>query len=91
MKHGAYNVIVLDWSQLALGINYNTAKTGTAAVGRNLGRFINWLVKIGYGHYNQMHLVGFSLGGHLVGNAGRETGGKIARITGKFNYIIVFP
>lgn len=74
-------MIVLDWSALA-NRSYTTAKGGTAEVGRGLGRFVNWLAGRGLS-YNRVHLVGFSLGGHLVGNAGRETGSRVHRITGK--------
>ncbi|XP_049872957.1 lipase member H-like [Pectinophora gossypiella] len=79
LENGDVNVIVLDWNRLA-NRNYATAKNGVPAVGRGLGQFINWLVGLG-ASYDRMHLVGFSLGGHLVGNAGRETGGRVRRIT----------
>lgn len=62
--------------------NYITARRGTAAVGRGLGQFINWMVEAGFLSYSRIHLVGFSLGAHLVGNAGRATGSAVARITG---------
>lgn len=80
LENDDVNVIVLDWSGLA-NRSYTTAKGGTAAVGRGLGQFINWLVSLG-ASYQRVHLVGFSLGGHLVGNAGRETGGLVRRVTG---------
>ncbi|XP_075970546.1 pancreatic triacylglycerol lipase-like [Anticarsia gemmatalis] len=80
LQDGDVNVIVLDWSALA-NRSYNTAKGGTAAVGRGLGQFVNWLVNSGFAAYNRIHLVGFSLGGHLVGNAGRQTGARVRRVT----------
>ncbi|XP_026731490.1 pancreatic lipase-related protein 2-like [Trichoplusia ni] len=79
LQNGDVNVIVVDWSELA-NRSYNTAKGGTAEVGRGLGRFVNWLVSLGMS-YDRVHLVGFSLGGHLVGNAGRETNSRVRRIT----------
>ncbi|KAL0870630.1 hypothetical protein ABMA27_005590 [Loxostege sticticalis] len=75
------NVIVLDWRRLALS-DYATAARGVPAVGRGLGQFINFLINTAGGNLNNFHLVGFSLGAHLVGNAGRELGGRVARITG---------
>ncbi|XP_063827815.1 lipase member H-like [Ostrinia nubilalis] len=51
-----------------------------AAVGRGLGQFLDWLVNWD-ASFDTMHLVGFSLGGHLVGSAGRETGAQVRRIT----------
>ncbi|KAM3967595.1 pancreatic triacylglycerol lipase-like [Aphomia sociella] len=73
------NVIVLDWNQLAKR-NYITAKYGASRVGQALGEFVNWLVGLGVS-YEKVHLVGYSLGGHLVGSAGRQTGGNVKRIT----------
>ncbi|CAG4943616.1 unnamed protein product [Parnassius apollo] len=75
------NVIVLDWRRLALS-DYVTAVRGVPAVGRGLGQFMAFLNRVTGAPYSSMHLVGFSLGAHLVGNAGRELGGRIARITG---------
>lgn len=82
------NVIVLDWSRLA-NRGYATARNGVTAVGEALGHFAMWLSTFGL-TLDRIHLVGFSLGGHLVGNAGKITNGRIARITGinkSFNHI----
>ncbi|XP_063830082.1 lipase member H-A-like [Ostrinia nubilalis] len=75
------NIIVLDWRRLAIA-DYVTAVRGVPAVGRGLGQFISFLIKTAGGNLNYFHLVGFSLGAHVVGNAGRELGGRVARITG---------
>lgn len=75
------NVIVLCWRRLALS-DYATSARGVPAVGRGLGQFIRFLVDTAGGNLNNFHLVGFSLGAHLVGNAGRELGGRVARVTG---------
>nr|AFI64310.1 neutral lipase [Helicoverpa armigera] len=74
------NVIVLDWRRLALS-DYYTAARGVPAVGRGLGQFLAFLNSVTRQPFTSMHLVGFSLGAHLVGNAGRELGGRAARIT----------
>ncbi|XP_046961846.1 pancreatic lipase-related protein 2-like [Vanessa cardui] len=75
------NVIVLDWNRLANGA-YTTAVRGVPDVGRHLGNFLIWLFNNAGGNWNQLHLVGFSLGAHVVGNAGRTVGGRAARVTG---------
>lgn len=67
------NVIVVDWNRLANGA-YTTAVRGVPDVGRHLGLFIQWLFNNFGGNYNSLHLVGFSLGAHVVGNAGRTIG-----------------
>lgn len=80
LENDDVNIIVLDWSKLA-NKGYTTAKAGVAAVGTALGQFINYLIANRLSSYRKMHLVGFSLGAHLVGNAGRKAKGSIARIT----------
>ncbi|XP_068622452.1 phospholipase A1 member A-like [Battus philenor] len=75
------NVIVMDWRRLALS-DYVTAVSGVPAVGRGLGQFLAFLNRVTGAPFNSMHLVGFSLGAHIVGNAGRELGGRAARVTG---------
>ncbi|KAJ8714589.1 hypothetical protein PYW07_002814 [Mythimna separata] len=79
---GAYdvNVIVMDWRRLAIS-NYVTAARGVPAAGRGLGQFLAFLNSVTGVPFDRMHLVGFSLGAHLVGNAGRELGGRVARVT----------
>ncbi|XP_063626995.1 pancreatic triacylglycerol lipase-like [Cydia splendana] len=75
------NVIVVDWSRLALS-DYATAALGVPAVGRGVGQFLRFLNQVTGARFDNMHLVGFSLGAHLVGNAGRELGGQVIRVTG---------
>ncbi|XP_072948081.1 pancreatic triacylglycerol lipase-like [Epargyreus clarus] len=75
------NVIVLDWRALANGA-YTTAVRGVPSVGQFLGNFLVWLINNGGGNWNNVHLVGFSLGAHVVGNAGRTAGRRPSRITG---------
>ncbi|XP_022821904.1 pancreatic lipase-related protein 2-like [Spodoptera litura] len=75
------NVIVVDW-RAAANSAYSTAADAVPSVGQHLGDFLTWLIRNGGGNWNQVHLVGFSLGAHVVGNAGRRVGNQPARITG---------
>lgn len=78
------NVIVVDWAGLA-NQGYNTAAAGVPNVGQFVGNFIVWLRQNGGGAWNNVHLVGFSLGAHVVGAAGRQANRWPARVTGKYN------
>uniref|UniRef100_A0A2H1V6E0 SFRICE_005135 n=1 Tax=Spodoptera frugiperda TaxID=7108 RepID=A0A2H1V6E0_SPOFR len=80
LRKSDVNVIVLDWRRLAAA-DYVTATRGVPAVGRGLGQFLSFLNRITGAPFTSMHIVGFSLGAHLVGNAGRELGGRAARVT----------
>lgn len=71
----------MDWSEVARN-DYATAVRGVPGVGRAVGQFITFLVNTAGGNLNNFHLIGFSLGAHVVGNAGRELRGRAARIMG---------
>ncbi|XP_063894906.1 phospholipase A1 member A [Helicoverpa armigera] len=75
------NVIVIDWGHVARS-DYVTAVRGVPGVGRALGQFLAYLNSVTGALFTSMHLIGLSLGAHVVGNAGRELGGKVARVTG---------
>ncbi|XP_041981001.1 pancreatic lipase-related protein 2-like [Aricia agestis] len=75
------NVIILNWNRIG-GEDDDSALLSTPVVGRRLGQFLKFLSQVSGASYDKMHLIGFSLGAHLVGSAGKELDGKIARITG---------
>lgn len=86
------NVIVVDWRRAASSLTYLTSARAVPSVGQYLGNFLIWLISTSGGDWNNVHLVGFSLGAHIVGNAGRTTGGLPSRITGKktlFLYLVL--
>ncbi|CAK1544565.1 unnamed protein product [Leptosia nina] len=76
-----YNVIVLDWSK-SLSILYPVSVEAVPSTGEYLGKFLEWLIDNFGGDWSKVHLIGHSLGAHVVGNAGRAVGGRVARITG---------
>ncbi|XP_063549198.1 pancreatic triacylglycerol lipase-like [Cydia strobilella] len=75
------NVIVVDWSALASSL-YSTASAGVPSVGQYLGNFLVWLINTAGGDWDNVHLVGHSLGAHAVAVAGRMAGGLATRVTG---------
>ncbi|CAK1580964.1 unnamed protein product [Parnassius mnemosyne] len=81
LANADHNVIVLDWSVIA-DKDYATAVIGVPRVGQRLGQFLAFLSLVTGTSFKTMHLVGHSLGAHVVGNAGRTLHGQVARITG---------
>ncbi|CAB3239798.1 unnamed protein product [Arctia plantaginis] len=71
------NVIVVDWRNVARP-TYSSAVRGVPSVGQFLGNFLVWLINNAGGNWNNVHLVGFSLGAHVVGldPAGPQWGGN---------------
>ncbi|XP_041975193.1 pancreatic lipase-related protein 2-like [Aricia agestis] len=74
------NVIVVDWGDSQE--NYVRTSLRVPSTGRYLGNFVQWVFDTAGGDWDRVHLVGYSLGAHVVGNAGREVGGLPKRITG---------
>ncbi|KAK7861911.1 hypothetical protein R5R35_010809 [Gryllus longicercus] len=80
VKHGDWNVIVVDWAGGSLPL-YTQATANTRLVGLELAHFVNYLQKQ-YGlEPAQVHMIGHSLGAHTAGYAGERIAG-LGRITG---------
>lgn len=82
-KNNDVNVIVVDWIQEA-GPSYGQARKNVRLVAEDLVTLINWLNEDDNINLSDFHLVGFDLGAHVAGIAGRHFSGtdRIARITG---------
>nr|CAH7727031.1 unnamed protein product [Callosobruchus chinensis] len=82
---GYWNVIVLDWATLSHCI-YIEARVHTTVVGKQLRRFLLFLVDNAGVNLDMVHLVGHSMGAHISGAASRQLwkkiGRKVGRITG---------
>ncbi|VVD04155.1 unnamed protein product [Leptidea sinapis] len=75
------NVIIVDWSQYSLQ-SYTNAVSAVPSVGTYLAALIEQLVIAGVATLDSVHIVGFNLGAHVAGYAGRTLNGDVARITG---------
>lgn len=84
------NVILVDWGKLAMLPCYPTAVVNTKQSGECLGKFLVQFKK-NYGdgdnsNFRKIHLIGFSLGAHVVSYASNivrhKTGVMFDRITG---------
>lgn len=76
------NIVLIDWSNIAKE-NYFTARYAVAKVGQFVGKFIQFMVDEVELNLNKTGLVGFSLGAHVVGIAGRTLNGSVDRVIGK--------
>lgn len=72
----------MDWSVLC-EFEYFSAMKGAQLAGNALTDFIDFLMRAGV-QYEDIHLIGHSLGAHVAGmGADAVKGGRIKRITGK--------
>lgn len=76
------NVIIVDWRRTSSG-SYTTSVRAVPDVGVHLANFLNFLFNTAGGNWNNVHLLGHSLGAHVVGNAGRAARTRPQRITGQ--------
>ncbi|CAB3224749.1 unnamed protein product [Arctia plantaginis] len=83
LRAGGYNVMLLDWSNLAFGNYIIIAKTLPTA-GEHVGKALLKLLKKGL-PLKSLHLVGHSMGCHLASYAARYIGSRgftVPRLTG---------
>lgn len=76
------NVIVLDWRQDASNAIYLPSARNVVGVGRALANFLNFLLDTSGSNWNNVHIIGHSLGAHVAGNAGRSGRQRPSRVTG---------
>ncbi|XP_076055975.1 uncharacterized protein LOC143034020 isoform X1 [Oratosquilla oratoria] len=77
------NVISLDWPAGSLfGPAYTAVVLRVPKVGREASRVLRLLSDLKGLKWSETHLIGHSLGAHVAGFAGKESDGKLGRITG---------
>jgi len=77
-------VVSVDWSNIADDPVYPVPACLTRAVGSAIAAFLDRLVYAARINPSDIHLIGHSLGAHVVGSCGSSfKSGKIGRITGE--------
>ncbi|KAJ6662969.1 hypothetical protein lerEdw1_010790 [Lerista edwardsae] len=75
------NVVVVDWLGLAHQL-YTDAVNNTRVVGKEVAKLLDWLQEKEPFQFQNVHLIGYSLGAHVAGYTGNYASGTIGRITG---------
>lgn len=77
----------MDWTGYS-NRGYHQAATAVPSIGYDgLADFLSLVVTAGWALHD-IHLIGFDLGAHVCGFAGRERDGGIGKITGKLELLI---
>lgn len=82
LKKHDFNLITVDWSGPANNYIYSIPASKTTGVGQIIARLLNILVKLMLVIWKNIHIIGHSLGGHVMGAAGGNTEEKVARLSG---------
>lgn len=77
ITRGEYNVIIVDWSSVSSWY-YAGSVAKVIPTGIAISKFIRWLNV----DLNILHLVGFDVGAHVAGVAGKNLNGLVPRIIG---------
>lgn len=77
------NVFIVDWSMFSDSSNYYISKSKCSVAGAALGALIDWMNSSAGLSFSKLHLIGHSLGAHVVGFAGKTVkNGRIHTIYG---------
>lgn len=82
IQRGQVNVFAINWRDQADNIYYLTPARYTVQVGRAVAKLIDLLVEEKNADPQRIHLIGHSLGAHIMGYAGSYTKYRVSRITG---------
>lgn len=84
MASGDTNVIVVDWN---IAASSNRASDAVPAIAYNVVELLNLMLRYIQISKTNLHLIGFDLGAHVVGNVGRIIR-DVARITGEYKGLL---
>ncbi|XP_035773086.1 pancreatic triacylglycerol lipase-like [Anopheles albimanus] len=77
---GDFNVITVDWGVGAINPNYITARNHVGAVGNTVSQLIDQLIAATGLNPDNVYIIGYSLGAHAAGSAGKAQNGRINSI-----------
>lgn len=72
LQRGDYNVIIADWSANAVNLNYFHVVKLIDIFGEQLARFTRHLYMKAFINFNDIYIIGHSLGAQIAGAAGKR-------------------
>lgn len=77
------NLIAVNWEKSSRTLNYIAARNRVEPIGTYVASFIDFLVNNRLAALDDINLIGFSLGAHAAGIAGKQVQtGKLPKIVG---------
>ncbi|XP_060837207.1 lipase member H-A-like [Rhopalosiphum padi] len=82
LKVGEYNVICVDWKQYSTDLSYSVARARAKHIAHDIAKVLTRVTNNLTEGVENMHLIGHSMGAHIVGFVGKNLVDTIPRITG---------
>ncbi|VVC41779.1 Triacylglycerol lipase family,Lipase/vitellogenin,Lipase, N-terminal,Alpha/Beta [Cinara cedri] len=82
LRVGEYNVICVDWEEYAADMTYATAKIRAKHIAKDIAKVLTRITYNMTEAVDSIHLIGHSMGAHIVGFVGKILTNQIPRITG---------
>lgn len=82
MRKSDFNVITIDWSEIAKNPAYPWSAFSTRYVGKKTAKLLDSIARTYNVDGKIMHLMGHSLGSHVMGYTALFSNQRIQRITG---------
>lgn len=82
-----FNVITVDWSEIAQNPAYPWSAFSTRYVGKKTAKLLDSIARTYQVDGKVMHLMGHSLGSHVMGYTALFSNQRIHRITGRCTYV----
>ncbi|XP_076633965.1 lipase member H [Colletes latitarsis] len=80
LEKGDVNVILVDWGEIAIDLNYVYVASQVPVIGKAVAESLEKLAELI--DLNTLHVIGHSLGAHIAGHIGRFVNVTLDRITG---------
>lgn len=82
-------MICVDWTQYSTDLSYAMATLRAKRIGKDVSKFLKRITDDLTEGVENIHLIGHSLGAHIVGFTGKKLAGWIPRITGISFYTVI--
>lgn len=82
-------MLCVDWKQYSTDLTYAVAKARAKHIGKDIAKVLNRITYNMTKGADNIHLIGHSMGAHIVGFTGKYLPDKIFRITGNSNTTIL--
>ncbi|XP_050427511.1 pancreatic triacylglycerol lipase-like [Adelges cooleyi] len=89
-KHD-HNLVCVDWCKISHDIAYVAARMRCRAIGNYVAELVTMFSQELGQDLDLIHIIGFSMGAHIAGFAGKQLDSQIGRITGLDPAMPLFP